>query len=63
VPTERLDAVPSDAGDNHILECAVAANSTFIVTGDHDLLRLEKFRQILIITVADFLRLLEVHEP
>jgi putative PIN family toxin of toxin-antitoxin system len=55
VPTERLDAVPSDPDDNRVLECAVAAGSEMIVTGDGDLLRLGRFRGIDIVGVADLL--------
>lgn len=53
--TETIDAVPSDPDDNRILECAVAADSAVIVTGDADLLRLGIFRGITIETAADFL--------
>lgn len=59
-PTERTDAVPSDPDDNRILECAVAAGSEVIVTGDLDLLRLGSFRGIAIETAADFLARFEV---
>lgn len=54
-PIETIDAVPSDPDDNRILECAVAANSEVIVTGDLDLLRLGSFRGITIESAADFL--------
>jgi uncharacterized protein len=57
-PTEALDAVPDDVNDNRILECAVAAQAEFIVTGDNDLLRLGQFRNIRILKVADFMVLL-----
>jgi len=57
-PMEAIDAVPDDPDDNRILECAVAANSRYIVTGDGDLLRLGSHAGIRIIRVADFLRLL-----
>ena len=50
-----IDAVPSDADDNRVLECAVAGGSDTIVTGDDDLLRLGTFRGIEIVRVADFL--------
>ena len=53
--TETLDVVKSDALDNRILECAVAAGSEFVVTGDDHLLRLGTFRSIVLVTVADFL--------
>ena len=54
-PTETIDAVPTDAADNRVLECAVAGGSDAIVTGDEDLLRLGSFRGIDIVRVADFL--------
>lgn len=54
-PTETLDAVKTDASDNRILECAVAAGSDTVVSGDVDLLRMGGFRGIKIVRVADFL--------
>jgi putative PIN family toxin of toxin-antitoxin system len=33
-PGESLDAVPADPTDNRILECAVAAGSEVVVSGD-----------------------------
>lgn len=54
-PTEMIDAVLSDADDNRVLECAVAAGSETIVTGDADLLRLGSYRGIEIVKVSDFL--------
>jgi uncharacterized protein len=55
-PTEMLDVVKDDPTDNRILECAVAANSETILSGDSHLLKLGAFRGIRIIRVADFLR-------
>ncbi len=57
-PTETIDAVTADPDDNRVLECAVAAGSQFIVTGDSDLLRLGSYRGIQILRVADFMRLI-----
>jgi uncharacterized protein len=54
-PTERLYVVRDDPDDDRILECASAARSDYIVTGDKHLLELKKFRDIPIIKVADFL--------
>ena len=54
-PTERFDVVQSDPDDNHIIECAVAANSDTIVSGDMDLLRIGRFREISIQRVSEFL--------
>lgn len=54
-PTEALDVVPADPTDNRILECAVAAGSDVIVSGDLHLLKLKEFRGIKIQRPADFL--------
>jgi len=55
-PTEPIDAIAGDPDDNRVLECAVAAGSQFIVSGDSDLLDLGAFRDIRILRVAAFLR-------
>ena len=54
-PAEALDAVPRDETDNRILECAVAAGSGTVVTGDRHLLSLGNFRGIRIQRVGEFL--------
>jgi uncharacterized protein len=43
-----------DPDDNRILECAQAAEATFIVTGDDDLLRLRRFGPTKIVTPRAF---------
>jgi putative PIN family toxin of toxin-antitoxin system len=53
--TETLDVLKADPDDNRILECAVAAGSDVIVTGDAHLLQLGAYRGIKIMKVADFL--------
>ncbi len=45
-----------DPEDDQILELAVNGNATYIVTGDADLLVLNPFRGIEIVTPAEFLR-------
>lgn len=45
-----------DPKDNKFLELAVEANASCIVTGDKDLLVLDPFRGIPILTAADFLK-------
>jgi putative PIN family toxin of toxin-antitoxin system len=54
-PAVQLDVISEDPADNRILECAVAAGSDYIVTGDKDLLRLGTYDSIKILTVSDFL--------
>ena len=38
--TEKLDVVKADPNDNIIVECAAAAGSDYLVTGDHGILGL-----------------------
>ncbi len=54
VPHEKITAC-RDADDNMCLELAVSANASCIVTGDKDLLDLNPFRGISIMTPNDFL--------
>jgi len=51
--------VLADEPDNRILECAVAAEADFIVTGDRHLLPLKHFRNISIVTLSRFLEFLK----
>lgn len=44
-----------DPDDNRILECAAAARSDYIVTGDNHLLKIKSFGGTQMIKVADFL--------
>ena len=46
-----------DAKDNRILELAVSGKADYVVTGDRDLLVLNPFRGIPILTPRDFLEL------
>lgn len=53
-PSIKIDAV-ADPEDNMFLECAVAGNLDYIVTGDSGLLELGQFKNIKIVTPAEFL--------
>ena len=53
-PAETL-SVLADEPDNRILECAVAANAEVIVTGDRQMLALQRFRDVRILALADYL--------
>jgi putative PIN family toxin of toxin-antitoxin system len=57
-PTETL-SVTEDEPDNRILECAVESQSEFIVSEDHDLLRLERHGKAQIVTSAEMLKILQ----
>ena len=58
-PQERL-AIIVDDPDNRILECAVAGQADFIISGDKHLLNLKNFQGINVVTPADFLVAIEV---
>lgn len=53
-PATKL-SVLEDEPDNRILECAVAAGASAIVTGDKELLALKTYEGIGIMTVAELL--------
>jgi uncharacterized protein len=53
-PDFDLNAVPDDPDDNRVLECAVAGQADFIVSGDRHLLRIGAYEGIAIVTVRRF---------
>ncbi|MDX9715712.1 MAG: putative toxin-antitoxin system toxin component, PIN family [Dissulfurispiraceae bacterium] len=57
-PSEKVYGVCRDNDDHIILECAVAAEADFIVTGDADLLSLAVYKNISIIDSNDFMKLI-----
>jgi hypothetical protein len=58
-PKERLDVIAADESDNRYVECAVAGNAQYIVTGDDHLLDLREYEGIAILTPAAFVTLQE----
>lgn len=57
-PTDRATGATPDPDDEMVLECALAAEADYIVSGDKKhLLPLREFRGIRIVNPADFLRL------
>jgi putative PIN family toxin of toxin-antitoxin system len=55
-PSVRLSVV-ADEPDNRILECAVEAVAELVVTGDRHLLDLQEYEGIRIVTLAEFLEM------
>lgn len=55
MPETSFRVVHDDPDDDHILECAVAADARVIVSGDRHLLRVGSFRGINIQTPREFL--------
>jgi len=51
----RVDLIKDDPDDNIILECALAADCEYIITGDSHLLTLKLFDKIKIVSPAMFI--------
>ena len=54
-PQAVVHAVPDDPDDNRIVECAMAAQASFIVSGDRHLLTLGKYKSISIVSPRHFI--------
>ena len=59
-PKEELEVIEDDPDDNRVLECAVAAEADYIVSGDHHLLDLGEYRGIEILPPAGFIVLMNM---
>jgi len=55
LPHAVVQAVPDDPDDNRILECALAADASFIVSGDRHLLALRNYKSISIVSPRQFI--------
>ena len=54
VPDRKLETL-SDEPDNRVLECAVAADADYIVTGDRAMLELGEFEGVQILSLREYL--------
>jgi len=54
----NFKVVKEDPDDDMIINTAYDGQADYVVSGDDDLLRLKKFRNIKMVTVADMLKLL-----
>jgi uncharacterized protein len=60
----RLQVVAADPDDDKVVECAVVAGATHIVTGDRrHLIPLGSFQDIQIVSPAEFLTLVAAGPP
>lgn len=62
-PEVHLDVVEDDPDDDRVLECALEGGADYVVSGDHHLLDLGRFRHIPILTPLQFLKILEAQGP
>lgn len=54
-PQATVTRLKGNDPDNRILECALEAGALFLVTGDHHLQQVKKFRGIAIVSPREFL--------
>lgn len=59
---ETIPRVCRDPDDDRVIACAVVGNADVIVSGDEHLLNLEQVGDMLILTTAQFLEVLEQEE-
>ncbi|MDD3847066.1 MAG: putative toxin-antitoxin system toxin component, PIN family [Syntrophorhabdaceae bacterium] len=55
----EVDAVKDDPDDNKILACAIEAHADFIISGDHHLTDLRRYKDIPIVNPDTFLKHME----
>ncbi|HUS88390.1 MAG TPA: putative toxin-antitoxin system toxin component, PIN family [Desulfosporosinus sp.] len=56
-PTVRIRKIKEDPADNKILECALEANADYIISGDSHLLNQKVYRNVKVITPAEYLKI------
>ncbi len=54
-PKRKLNVVKKDPSDNKIIECALEAKTSFIISGDKHLLEIKECRGIKIVSPKEFL--------
>jgi uncharacterized protein len=58
--TEKVSIVVTHPADDKFLECALAASAEYIVSGDKHLLELVNHKKIRIMSVNDFLKIIQI---
>lgn len=61
-PREKIKFIVDDPDDDRILECAVEAGATYIISGDKHLRNLGEFRGILVLSPTAFLNFLMLRD-
>ncbi|MCD6284271.1 putative toxin-antitoxin system toxin component, PIN family [bacterium] len=54
-PKKKLNIVKKDPSDSKIIECALEAKASFIISGDKHLLEIKRYKGIKIVTPREFL--------
>lgn len=58
----EVDVIHEGSADNKFLECALDGNADYVVSGDEHLLRIKHYGRMQVISVRQFLKLLEEYE-
>ena len=61
-PKIALNIIQDDPDDNRVVECAVAAKASYIISGDEHLLDLKEYQGIVILPPTGFVTLLELEK-
>lgn len=59
-PQIRLEVIEDDPDDDRVLECAIEASATYIVSGNSHLLDLQEYRKMVILKPVEFLAVLNL---
>jgi hypothetical protein len=59
IPQTHFHLVEDDPADNHVIDCAIAAEADYLVTGDRHLLQIEECGKTRIVNPDTFVRMLE----
>lgn len=57
--TKKVNVVIEHPADDKFIECALAARADYIVSGDKHLLKIESYKSTRIVTVNEFLQIIE----
>ncbi len=57
-PEESITGICNDLDDDKFLTCALSGRAEFIISGDKELCNLKKYKGVKIVTVREFLRML-----
>lgn len=60
-PDKSIKVVKDDPDDDLFIECALAADADYIVSGDKHLLDLKRYGNIKIVNAAEFIELVSSH--
>lgn len=55
IPSQKVNIIKKDPNDNMFIDCALAGNAEYIISGDSHLLDINRYKGIKILTAKKFL--------